>query len=252
MSDNIVTAASEALKALTEAIKTGVDITLRFRDRKNAAAQTNWALVHAAAVTAQEVVANHLKAVRVVVNQAREGDLQGTAALMRQFVANNDLPNTYDALHGELNALIDSKKFPAEANEAMRTLKKELGAYQHEAFLIGYDAGSWGIRDIVQQIADLSMLNQRPDRDSVSVREQIEKLAKELQGKDAWRHLRAPLSNPDDKTVSDTKPESTAEMTEVVRTWMDAWERDVEVTLYGTTGVNHFVGMLVTMSNMAR
>ena len=251
MSDIIVTTVSEAIKAVTEAIKTGVDITFRLSDRKKAAAQTNWALVHAAAVTAQEVVTSHLKAVRVVVNQAREGDLQGTAALMRQFVANNDLPNTYDALHGELNALIDSKKFPVEANEAMRNLKKKLGAYQHEAFLIGYDAGSWGIRDIVHQIADLSVLNQRPDHGSASVREQIEKLAKELQEKDAWRHLRAPLCNPDDMTVSGAEPESTAKMTEVVRTWMNAWERDVEVTLYGATGVNHFVGALVTMSSIA-
>jgi len=248
---DIVGLIPDAAKALADAIKAVGDLAFQFRDRQKAAAQTNWGLVRDAAETAAKLVASHLQAVKVVAGEAKTGTLQGTAELMDQFVGNYELPSAYDNLHGGLRALIESNRFNDEANDAMRSLGEELRIYQRVAFLIGYDAKSWGLRDIIVDIAELHALTESSDHNSPGVRSRIDALARSLQDRNAWRSLRASPSNPCDETVSNAAPPTPAEMTQLVRTWMKAWQRDVEETLYGNTGVNHHAGVLLAMSGMS-
>lgn len=239
---------AEAIKATAEAVKIALDVVYRFVDRRKAANSAKWAYVQEAALAAKTLVAEHAETIRIITAPARlNSDLASTAMLLRDVVDTGKLPLAYDALHGELEQLIEDKEIFSEAGSTIRSLRRQLAVFQYEAFMVKYS--SWGMADAIEWVVEAVRLLGEVEPRLAATEARLGELRARLNNQNAWWQFRTLPGRPAPEEAP-AEPDTAVVMETYVRDWLKAWFEDVQQTLYGREGINRLAAKLEMISDL--
>lgn len=233
----------EALKAIAEAFTTAVKALNAFQDRRRAAKEATWLVLRDAIATAKTIVGQHLEAARIMTAPARiNGDLAGTAILLRQFVDSGTLPLAYDELHGVLEQLIRTESFHQETRTLMRSLRTGLALFQTDAFMVRYS--SWQIADAVEAAVRLIQELPKQPRPISQISDLKDSFGAAIDPLlDAWDQFHDLPGKPIAK-ISFPEPLTPEIINSVVCAWFKAWFEHVQQALYAGQGISRLIGQL--------